>query len=542
MELDIQDREPATQQHTVRAKIFFIVMVVAMPFLSSLAVLLVPIYGCLMEGPMSPKMIVVMSVLWVFCAVAWVPYVNLGVYFRLYNQLDYKAVSSCIGTDTRDQVNGLAPAITFAIFCAWGVYIAFRHFAIADSYEKEEDRSDVQRLQTFVIEPPAVYYEDIEEGGVTSRKKRLVSNALQLYAHLKGQPMYGHIAAIAAVLLAGGTAAAARIIPRYVSDKDPYTPVNVSVDSVNISCKNFTLVGEYPQFELMGQSLAEYIYIFSTIYFCGMFLVFYMTLSFVIIIYLHQMMFIRRITYAADEKINTKRKSMAIAAVKVPNPSHLRAWDEVRRVALLEMTNSKSLLNSFFTPAMVLSAVCSVFISAYLIVSVLFKRSSVGQLAVVMIALLLIFVTFMMVVVAIAKVSQRHMKRHTTIVARNAFDIARELDRMTTNRNEGMPLDAHQSKAARRVVSQALNFTDAALTEGETLPGFDDTTQIDRLEEVLHSVSSLCTYMVANQPRPLILGIQLRYVRYVVVYVLLISAILIFFALMLAFKRHCTTN
>lgn len=56
------------------------------------------------------------------------------------------------------------------------------------------------------------------------------------------------------------------------------------------------------------------------------------------------------------------------------------------------------------------------------------------------------------------------------------------------------------------------------------------------MEQIYASLHSLCTFMIANQPRPLILGIELRHVRFVIVFVLLVSGNVLFVSLMVAFK------
>eukprot|EP00658_Telonema_sp_P-2_P008361 TRINITY_DN13148_c0_g1_i1.p1 TRINITY_DN13148_c0_g1~~TRINITY_DN13148_c0_g1_i1.p1 ORF type:complete len:114 (+),score=22.78 TRINITY_DN13148_c0_g1_i1:339-680(+) len=62
--------------------------------------------------------------------------------------------------------------------------------------------------------------------------------------------------------------------------------------------------------------------------------------------------------------------------------------------------------------------------------------------------------------------------------------------------------------------------------------------------EACHAaLASLSNYLISNQPRPLFLGIQLRNVRYMVVFVLLASGNMMFIALMVAFKQgQCSSD
>jgi hypothetical protein len=66
---------------------------------------------------------------------------------------------------------------------------------------------------------------------------------------------------------------------------------------------------------------------------------------------------------------------------------------------------------------------------------------------------------------------------------------------------------------------------------------------LKEMEACHAALASLSNFLISNQPRPLFLGIQLRNVRYMVVFVLLASGNMMFIALMVAFKQgQCSSD
>lgn len=229
-----------------------------------------------------------------------------------------------------------------------------------------------------------------------------IYNGLELYIHLKGETPYATVAAVVTLVLAAGTVGLVRTITAH--------------DEQDI------------------------LYVLSTIFFCGMFLVFYSTYAFIIVTYMHQVKFIQRLTTSifGDQDMN---EALQIARINPYNMSHIRAWEAVRRLAVLEITNPYSVLNAVFTPSLFLSAISSMLIVVYLVIRLFFMSGAVGQFILTLLVLLVLQSGFMMIVMYVAKLAQRHIKLHTSIIAQKTYEIARLIDERYSDIESGLLSD-----------------------------------------------------------------------------------------------------
>ena len=449
-------RDQGMQRQRIKAQFAWFFLMITAPFFCPFYLIGVFVYQfCMVEGKLSLQAKAVTFVSCVFFAIAWIPPTNL-----------YLLIAG--GSKTRDsstsRINGLAPIFTFYIFCFWGTVVAFRRFKLADSYEMERDRENVRLLGDMLILP-----EPVRIGG------RPFGNALELYEELKGAPPFGPSTAIASLTLSTATVAFVRGV---------------------------------------FQEEHDALYTLSTVYFFGMFLVFYATFAYVIVMYWHHVQFIKRLTSSISDG----------SQIDARNMTHLRAWEHVRRLASMELTSPSSVLNSFFTPSMWLASIASVGIFTYIVAGLLFFRNTLGPFNVTIIALFIIFMCFMILSFVVAKVAQKHFKLHTCIVARKTYDMAILIHERLEDIDRGIDHSDVRSQLKFKVTN----------VQGELT---------DDLEEAHATWSSLATYLVANQPRPLILGIELRHVRFVMVFLLLLSGNLLFLSLLVAFKQGaCTTR
>lgn len=515
-EVDVQvgTSEGSKQQRQgLRARAAWVLMIVSTPIFSPLLLVYLIIYQFCLVGvdKLSPQAKAVTAVAAIFFGIAWIPVV--GVVLFLLDPTD----------DTNDRANALAPIGAFSIFCIWGSVVAFRHFSISDSYEPERERSNVKRLESLVIDPPLLVTESRHipeamksaDGPVAARKAGglvEITNALQLYQVLKGDVRHTFVATAASVMLSA------------------ITVTIVRTEAIGID--KGVSQGKY----------SEMLYILSTVFFCGMFLVFYSTFTFIITIYVHQVGFIRRLTYAMDDNAPPRQRVVRVEAMHL---KQLRGWEECRRLAVEELTSPKSILNAVFTPSMWLSALGTVGISSFLVARLLFQRQSYGQVSISFTILMAALVGFMGCAVGVAKLAQKHFKRHSALIAQKTFDIARQIDLYHSNLEQGIEEDEEESagrRVSRAVAASMYTKSGSPLLNHSTSsdPGLaaTETLSLIAMEQIYASLHSLCTFMIANQPRPLILGIELRHVRFVVVFVMLISGNVLFVSLMVAFKSN----
>lgn len=488
---------PRRTQST-RAGVLWALLVLFAPALSPFYFLFMLFYQfCLVEGALS---FLAKGVTWissVFFGVAWIPWLNAVIYFlmkeRPTNEQELQAL----------QINAFGPIIAFYVFAAWGSIIAFRHFSIADSFEAEEDRQTVRHMKSFLLEPPITIY----CGDATPL---VLKDAFDLYHHLKGKPKQLYLSSFFSVLMTTITVVSARV---------------AAVSSGG---------------ELMGATKA--IYVLSTIYFAGIMFVLYTSLVFVMQLYRNQVDLVTNLTtcgedlqtkgitdnlpsivsqrtivsYGAEDAGMVQRVDKdGVAHIDKTKLSHIRAWDEVRSVAVFEMADPVSILNSFLTPTLGLTFFGAIGCYSYLVLRLLFTGADMGQLLIFLTALLVIFLIYMIVMLSIAKRAQTHFKRHNSIIAKTTFEVASNLDKLISAENRGIKKKyaVHQD------------------------PRFSHLTSKQQ-QELYDSLNSLSTYMVANLPRPIILGIEFRYVRYVIVIILLLNANILFFSLMVMQKKN----
>lgn len=570
VQLNARDGVSQEQTQGRKARLAWFLMILTTPVLSPILLIYLLIYQFCLVGVrrLSAQAKAVTAVLAIFFAIAWVPVVTCTLYF-----LDASEDEGSV-----DVVNAFAPPAAFFIFCFWGSVVAFRHFSISDSYEPETERSNVRRLREIEVDPPLLVLRSshvpeelrqqqrqqeeeihssplfpgaIESGGTllgrqssrsssasftrarqsdngadqpkydtsdaSNTSKYEITNALQLYQVLKGDLRHTFVATSAAVVLSAATV---------------------------------TIVRTKAIEQHGGNQYSDALYVLSTFFFCGMFLVFYSTFAFIITMYLHQVKFIRSLTYALDDNAPPRQRVVVVEGMHL---KQLRAWEECRRLAVEELTNPKSIINAVFTPSMWLSALGTVTIFTYLVVRLLFQRQSYGQVSISLTILLTALMGFMACAVGVAKVAQKHFKRHSALVAQRTFDIARQIDVYHTNLEQGIEEEEEESIGGRRVsrvvaMSLQRNMMEASgnsprassaagwkQPEGGASAG---AVSLVAMEQIYASLHSLCTYMIANQPRPLILGIELRHVRFVVVFVMLISGNVLFVSLMIAFKSN----
>lgn len=555
--VQLNAREGGSQEQTQgrKARLAWFLMILTTPVLSPILLIYLLIYQFCLVGVrrLSAQAKAVTAVLAIFFAIAWVPVVTTTLYF-----LDASHQEGNV-----DAVNAFAPPATFFIFCFWGSVVAFRHFSISDSYEPETERSNVRRLKDIEVDPPLLVLRSahvpeelrlqqrlqdeevissplfpgnvVESGGGSNStrssadfvrqppgpkaqsppqpSKYEITNALQLYQVLKGDLRHTFAATSIAVVLSAATVSIVRTKAIDQQGEDQYSSA---------------------------------LYVLSTYFFCGMFLVFYSTFAFIITMYLHQVSFIRALTHALDDNAPPRQRVVIVEGMHL---KQLRAWEECRRLAVEELTNPKSILNAVFTPSMWLSAMGTIAIFTYLVVRLLFQRQSYGQMSIATTILLTALIGFMACAIGVAKVAQKHFKRHSALIAQKTFDIARQIDVYHTNLEQGIEDEEEESVGGRRVsrvLAMSLNRGTGQLEgNGPQRSSFNESAvassvSLAAMEQIYASLHSLCTYMIANQPRPLILGIELRHVRFVVVFVMLISGNVLFVSLMIAFKsNHC---
>ena len=560
------------QSQGLFARVAWVIMLLITPFGSPVIFCYLLIYQFCLVGVdnLSVQAKGVTAVAAIFFAIAWVPVVSVILY--------------CIGKDhdQNDFVNAFTPLGALSVFCIWGSVVAFRHFSIRDSYEPEQERSAVKRLKEVVIEPALV----VRGADVpVDLREQLVQDARSQYggdsSNVFQPPTAGNTASQFFMPPSGsmfGTGKYPSKSTMQASSNFPAAPhhrpssndpqymllqatdalqlyqilkgpvqhtVRATLISVVLSITTVVIVRtEGFRVQSASGQYSEVLYALSTFFFSGMFLVFYSTFALVITMYLHQVSFIRRLTYAVDDNVASRLRPVRIETMHL---KQLRAWEACRRLAVEELTSPKSILNAIFTPSMWLSAVGTVSIFSYLVARLLFQRQDYGQVSISLTILMVVLVGFMMCSIGVAKIAQKHFKRHSALIAQKTFDVARRIDVYLTNADQGIddPSMMFQegggggssrgigggvdSKDHNNNRNNQIGSSSLGATQGNTL-------SLNVMEQVYASLHSLCTFIIANQPRPLILGIELRHVRFVVVFVMLISGNVLFVSLMVAFK------
>merc|ERR1712146_580388 len=143
----------------------------------------------------------------------------------------------------------------------------------------------------------------------------------------------------------------------------------------------------------------------------------------------------------------------------------------------------------------------------YLVISLTVNFATIGPFVVASMMLLGIFALFFATMVYIAKKARRHFKFHNVIVSRIVFDVACEIDARLPYVQQGI-----EKVEDRRFGMEHLELAD-----------------LTRLHD---SLLALLSFMDSTSPRPLILCIEQRHVRYAVAYALLGSANVLFVSLL----------
>jgi hypothetical protein len=571
-----------TRSQIAKGMLLWVLLFVSLPFSPiHLIGTLIYQFGCV-HGTLSPTSRVATFVVCVFLAIAWIPFVNFGYYLNFdFAHRNDKGV----------QLDGVVPLGTLAVFYIWGSVVAFRIYSIDDSYEEEKDRRNVQRLCAFPLNPPIIFLSE-QHGDETE-----VLDAYELYMALKRENPANAttIAVCVGVVLSCFTITLARVVQRETA--------------AELSDGN-------------GLYLSEPTFTLASIYYSGMFLVFFSTFAFVATLYINHVRIVWQLTFLAsgeaaqaaehdarlgggspltmlqgdaefnsgasypldatapannDSNGSTARRGRTATRVASgplePAPTasqkafnapisgptlqedeefmrgqlavggsvvfrsprratdagsniggisctlqpynlgHIRAWDEVRRVAAAYIAAPDSTLNAFLTPTLWFAVGGMVAGYLYLIISLLINFTSIGPFIVVVVIIIVIFAVFIAVMVAIAKKARRHFKFHNVIISRILFDVACEVDTRLPLVQQGI-----EPMADRRPGMELLEMKDLV-----------------RLHD---SLLALLSFMDSTSPRPLILGIEQRHVRYAVAYALLASANVLFVVLL----RHMISD
>lgn len=674
-----EKEERGMQRQTTMARLAMFLTMVTLPLFSPIYFAATLFYQtCLVSGRLSVRARVVTFIALVFFAVAGIPWVNFLLYLNrpmrgsasMTPEPESRAPPTPLPSsqapptpaaptprdygddDTEMRVDGVAPVVGLYIFCAWGFVVAFRHFSIADSYEPEYDRASIRHLKSVRLDPPVRLPGDegVDSNDFTGDRSGDITTAFELYRHLKGDnPPYVVGALFVSMLVASGTVAAARSIPRALNS-------NRSTDRLDGSA----------------------IDVLSTVFFTGMFIVFFTTLALVVVMYLHQIRLTSNLSRClTDVETHSQRVAAAAAAAFAaaeaaeealgsgqpghgvgagsqdnsrtsfgggmdgntaggafgfggrrrsgnrlrPSPptdqrrevgedgptkhhhtptgggdysgsgngngvggnstdglyspangggdsgsdgdsdggsdhgprpapapvhasgfgetqsrrriaqldptkmSHLRAWDEVRRVAAAEITSPSSVLNSFFAPTMAIMVMSLLANFIYLVLRLLFLSGKLGPFTLTLAVLAVVMLLYLLIIFFNANRAQTHFERHTELIAKIAYDVAWAADRRVR--------DSLSADWVGGSSSSSMGGGGAFGASG----GVGGYGSANEKEELFSCVSAMATYMVANQPKPLILGIELGSVRYAAVYILLLSGNVLFFSLVLKFPN-----
>jgi hypothetical protein len=202
----------------------------------------------------------------------------------------------------------------------------------------------------------------------------------------------------------------------------------------------------------------------------------------------------------------------AVTSMLPYNLAHIRAWDEVRRVAAAYIASPDSTLNAFLTPTMWFAALGTAAGYLYLVITFAVSFHSIGPFNVSVAVQIVCFAVFIFAMVFIAKKARRHFKLHNVIIARITFDVACELEARVPLVQQGI-----ENVRDRRPGMEKLELSD--------------------LTRLYDSLLALLSFMDSTSPRPLILGIEQRHLRHAVAYALLFSGAVLGVAL-LRVMRH----
>ena len=536
---------------------------------------------CLISGRLSTSARTATFFACNFFAIAWIPFVTVS----LWLVDDHSEWGPTDGDVYKIRtINGLLPAFVLVVFYLMGGIIAYRHTRLEDAYEEENARHHIVALKEYPLDP-------ILEVRVYNKKQK--NN------HYKGRGARNDGSRRSAADKVGQTKIETRIL-RDAYDlhtllKDYNQDSQDSATIAGTALAIITVIGarltEYFVFQqegdegiVDGAGHALSLYVLSTIFFAGMLIIIYCSFAYVIVFYYDQVKVVLNLTYLAfppsrirrtddctpwdgfdssaydfntnppmppslvsyadsshnhpgamGQQMNSSITAMPTASpidmdvhngvdvvypaqnpnarLQMYNLTHVRAWDEVRRVAAEVICSPDSVLNSYFTPTVTMVVIICIMSFVYIVVSYVFDTNNkAGPILFSVGVLVVIFLTYIFITLGVAKKARKHFKLHSVIVSRIAYDVACEIDMRTWR----------QQRNTDRISTRRPGMRDYSLPE---------------LLMLYQSISSLRTHMEAAPPRPHILGIEQRHVKYAIAYLLLISAIVLFFALMRSIKQ-----
>ena len=515
-----ENQREAQALHTqgIRAKITMFALVVSAPILSPFYLFGITCYQCCLVEKLTTRAKTISLIAAVFFSVAWIPYLNVIIYFTMLtpeqrdghgSSSDASAARAYDGVGIEHKINAFTPLALFYIFCVWGLVVAFRHFSIADSYEDVKDRQQLRHLKTIELTRTAADQTTLPEE---------IHTAFDLYWYLKGnEPPHVGKAAIATLVFTAAVVTTAR---------DSY---------MKSSREEFD--------RMFAHTGTRLLFILSTIDFCAIFFVFFCTLAGVIITFLHELRLLTNLyqclpdlegfeslqrrnsgglsmtqsmfgssTTSASFAVLRDRAQLALCPTNI---SHLRAWDEVRRVCVFELTHHRSVFQSVFAPTIVLNVLGFVGCYIYLVVRILFQNQPFGNFTESFAVFAGTMILYLALIIGFARNAHKKFEAHTTRIAKITFDASRQFD---------AALKHHlQSYGGENIGHKQISAERSSL---------------------LSSLTAMRTYMISNPPQIRILSFELRYIQFAALFFFLVNGNLMFFALMIAIRTQgrCTVS
>jgi hypothetical protein len=207
------------------------------------------------------------------------------------------------------------------------------------------------------------------------------------------------------------------------------------------------------------------------------------------------------------------------------NLSHLNAWNAMRQVTVDEIANGDSVLNSMFGPTMVLTVIGVFGFVVYFLLQLYNSRKQpkilqvkqpnseegnpdfiFGTVGVTLASALILFIAYDFAVVY-------HLTRACRTAFKKQFLAVTQLEYAVTKRLYGVAFDRSQGYQSRL----------------EEIDG--KQVKPSELEDLYARVSSLQAFLEAFQPRPRLLAIDSRFVKYAFLYFFLATALALSVAL-----------
>jgi hypothetical protein len=240
---------------------------------------------------------------------------------------------------------------------------------------------------------------------------------------------------------------------------------------------------------------------------------------------------------------STAAKAAIVELLDPFNASHLSAWNEVRKQAADSIASDYSILNSFLQPTLVLAGPGAVFcLSLYLAIRILFLPDSatgsnpLGIFTIVAASLDFIFLVYLVLIYSAASEARGHFKTHETIIARIAFDVARDLEHAVRRRSQGTLVEGG---GGVNEAASVYREKEARLLQNGKVSGIAHEPPRDPvvLQRLFDSVNSLSNHLQTNSPRPLFLGVRTASAKWILVFSLAVTALLLFFGLLRAQRQ-----